>query len=267
MAKTHIARPMNNVSVFNSQVDIVVPFHGQYDMLTQLMQSLFRLTRSNYYRLILVDDCSPNPDFIMNIEQNARKHSSRTRQENVVKTIRNEEQKGYGFSCRVGFEAGESPYVCFINSDCKIEDSGWLRNMGETLLKLKPQGVRMVSPIMNNPLHGDPAQKGERLNRSLEDVIIADNSFLSLPCFMCHRELFSKIGGFLKEYPYGNYEDEEIAARLKKHGFKQAVCRSSYIWHKGNATIHSLWKTKPQTRKIMEEENRNRCIEDMKALK
>lgn len=185
----------------------------------------------------------------------------------MVKTIRNEEQKGFGGSCRLGYEAGESPYVVFLNSDCRIEDAAWLRNMGETLLKLKTNGVRMVSPMMNNPLHGDPAQKGGKNDRSLDDVILGDDSFLSLPCFMCHRELFSRIGGFLKEYPYANYEDEELAARLKKNGFKQAVCRSAYIWHKGSATIHSLWKTQPKTRKIMEEDNRNRCIEDMKALK
>ena len=266
MAKTHTARPISSTSEFTSQVDIVVPFHGQYDLLMQLIQSLFKLTRSNYYRLILVDDCSPNPDFIMNLNQNAQKNATRLRQDNVVQTIRNEDHKGYGYSCRVGFEAGDSPYVCFLNSDCMIEDAGWLRGMGETLLKLKSQGVRMVSPMMNNPLHGDPAQKGEKLNRGEDDVVLSENSFLSLPCFMCHRELFSRVGGFLKEYPYANYEDEEFAARLKKHGYKQAVCRSSYIHHKGSATIHNLWKTKPQTRKIMEEENRNRCINDIKSL-
>ena len=119
MAKaTHNARPMNNISSFNSQVDIIVPFHGQYDLLMQLMESLFRLTRSNYYRLILVDDCSPNPDFIMNINRNAQKNAERLRQPNVITTVRTEEQKGYGGACKVGYDLGESPYVCFLNSDC-----------------------------------------------------------------------------------------------------------------------------------------------------
>jgi GT2 family glycosyltransferase len=202
----------------------------------------------------------------MNINRNAQKNSERLRQPNIITTLRTDEQKGYGGACKAGFDLGESPYVCFLNSDCKIEDANWLRSMGETLLDLKLQGVRMVSPVMNNPVHGDPAQKGDKLTKE-DPVIIANDSFLSLPCFLCHRELFKHVGGFLKEYQYGGYEDEEFAARLKKHGFKQAVCRRSYVYHKGESTIRTLWKTNPSTRKIMEEDNRQRCIEDMKSLK
>lgn len=267
MAKTFVARPVNNVSEFNSQVDIIVPFHGQYDLVMQLIQSIFRLTRSNYYQLILVDDCSPNLDFINNLNINSQKNSDRIRQRNVLKTIRHEEQKGFASACKTGFELGESPYVCFINSDCRIEDSSWLRSMGETLLKLKPQNVRMVAPMTNNPLHGDPAQKGDKSDVGGDDIIIEGDSFLSLPCFMCHRDLFSRIGGFLKEYPYCGYEDEEIAARLKKHGFKQAVCRKTFVYHKGGATIINVLRNNPNLRKVIEQDNRKRCIEDMKLLK
>jgi glycosyltransferase involved in cell wall biosynthesis len=268
MAKSnHVARPMNDVSLFNSQVDIIVPFYGQYDKVMKLIDSLFRLTRSNYYQLILVDDCSPNPEFIRNIDLNSQKNSQRLRQRNVVKAIRTEEQKGFAGACKVGFESGESPYVCFLNSDCVIEDAGWLKNMGESLLKLKSEGVRVVSAVTNNPVGGDSSQKGERFVREENDVILKDDSFLSLFCFMCHRELFSRIDGFIKEYPFGYYEDEEFAARLKKYSFKQAVCKSAYVYHEGQATVHHIWKSHPTARKIMEEENRKRCIEDMKLLK
>lgn len=189
------------------------------------------------------------------------------RQPNILKTARNEEQLGFAGAAKVGYELGESPYVCFLNSDCLIEDTAWLRNMGESLLALKSQNVRMVSATMNNPVGGDPAQKGERFNYGYEDVIIADDSFLSLSCFMCHRELFNKIGGFLKEYKYGYYEDEEIAARMKKFGYKQAVAKKSYVHHEGQKTIKSVQRANPEIRTIMEEENRTRCIEDMKKLK
>lgn len=225
------------------------------------------MTRSNYYRLILVDDCSPNSSYIAEVRANAEKNAMKTRQENIVMTIRNESQRGYAGACKVGYENGESPYVCFLNSDCRIEDSRWLRNMGETLLNLKPQGVRMVSPVMNNPVGGDPAQKGEKSIEDRESVIVPEGSFLSLPCWMVHRELFPRVGGFLKEYAFGFYEDEEFAARLKSHGYKQAVCRNAYVYHEGESTIRNLWRARPDTRTIMEEENRNRCIEDMKSLK
>jgi len=185
----------------------------------------------------------------------------------VLKTVRHEEQKGFAAACKTGFELGQSPYVCFLNSDCRIEDSGWLRNLGESLLRLKSQDVRMVAPMTNNPVHGDPAQVGERFGRSEEDVIIGDDSFLSLPCFMCHRELFSRVGGFIKEYSYGGYEDEEFAHRLRHYKFKQAVCRSSYIYHEGEVTMKYMMRRHPNEIRDAMKSNREKCIADIKALK
>jgi GT2 family glycosyltransferase len=265
-AKTFVARPVNSVSEFNSQVDIIIPYYGQYERVTQLLESLFRLTRSNFYKVIVVDDCSPNPEYIKQIAMNAQKNANRLKQESVLITQRNESQRGFAGACRAGYDSGESPYVCFLNSDCIIRDTGWLRSMGETLLNLKEQGVRMVSPMTNNPVNGDISQKGDPFTRESEDVVLGSDSHLSMYCFMCHRELFRHVGGFLKEYPYGYFEDEEFAARLRHYGFKQAVCRSSWIHHNGESTVRPLWREKPHLRKVMEEENRARCIEDLKKL-
>src|SRR5690606_26388552 len=102
------------------------------------------------------------------------KNAEKLNQRNVVTTVRNESQLGFGGACRVGYEQGESPYVCFLNSDCRIEDSGWLRSLGESLLKLKHENVRVIAPMTNNPMSGDPAQLGDKSTRSQDDVIIED---------------------------------------------------------------------------------------------
>lgn len=189
------------------------------------------------------------------------------KRQNVLKAVRTEQQKGFAGACKQGFDVGESPYVCFLNSDCLIEDASWLRNMGECLLKLKEKNVRMVSATMNNPCGGDPAQKGERYKHEEDDVIISDESFISLSCFMCHRELFSKVGGFLKEYPYGGYEDEEIAHRLRHFGYKQAVAKKSYVYHKGSVTLREVMRRDPNGAGKIMESNRELCIQDIKSLK
>lgn len=264
-AKTHVARPMNDASNFNSQVDIICPFYGQYEKVTALLESLFRLTRSNFYHVYLVDDASPNAEFGHKISINSQKNASRLKQSNILTLIRHEEQKGFAAACKTGYLAGESPYVCFLNSDCRIEDTGWLRNMGESLLKLKLKGVRVISPMTNNPVGGDPAQLGEKFDRSEEDVILED-SFLTLYCFMCHRELFPRIGGFLKEYNLGCHEDKEFAWRLRRHDFKQAVCRSSWVYHEGMATLKPLWRDRPNLHDVMMVENHQRYLEDIQTI-
>lgn len=259
-SKTHNARPMAESSTFNSAVSIIVPFHGKYEFCTSLVESVLRFTKSNFYELILVDDASPNEDYISRAEENLLKHPSPYVR---IKCIRCTDQMGFGGAAKVGFDTSECPYVVVINSDCVIENMNWLRGMGESLLELKSQGVRMVVPKTNNAVGGSPKQEGDRGG---SDLILDDDEHLSLYCFMCHRELFNRIGGFLKAYPFGYYEDEELAFRMRKHGFKQAVSGKSWVYHHGEATIKYLLRKRPDIRELMDE-NYNRCVADMQKTK
>ena len=263
--KTFSTRPMNQGSDFNNAVDIIIPFHGQYEKVTKLLASIFTLTRSNYYTVCLVDDASPNFTFLETMTRNAQKRADLLKIENIVKTIRNVEQLGFGGACQVGLDATENPYVCFLNSDCLIENSNWLRAMGESLLNMKHQNVRMVSSMTNNPVGGDEAQKGKKTDQSKDDIILQNDSFLSLYCVLCHRELFSRCG-FFKHYPLGGYEDQEFAVRMKSKGFRQAVCRNSYVYHEGECTFRTILRNNPNAMKVVES-NRSLCIEDIKLLR
>jgi len=262
----HYARPMNKAdeTTFDSAVDIIIPYHGQYDRVTNLIESIFKFTKSNYYKLSVVDDASPNEDFIDRMAKNAQKANT---EREIFKAYRCKEQKGFVGAIKSVFEKTDNPYVCFVNSDCLVEDINWLRTMGECLLARKHEGVRMVCPRTNNPVNGDPAQKSESyFGVNTEDVVLKPGSYLSLYCFMCHRDLFSRCGGFLKEYPFGYYEDEEFAYRMNKYNFKQAICGKSWIRHEGEATVKYLWRKDPKIKVVMREENRQRCLEDMQFL-
>ncbi len=265
--KYETARPVNKVSDFNSQVDIIVPFHGQYERVMKLMTSIFKLTRSNYYKLILVDDCSANDSFSQSVQFNAQKNADRNRAMNVVQVVRTEQQLGFGGALKAGYEAGESPYICCLHSDCELDDPQWLRNLGESLLALKSENVRVISAMTNNATGGSPLQEGDREQREKTDVVLPDGDFLTLYCFMCHRELFPRIGGFIRQYPYFGYEDEEFAHRLRHYGFKQAVSRRSWVEHEGAATTKPFTMANADLISKVDESNRNRCIQDMKALR
>ncbi len=264
--KTFVARPMNDGSEFVAPVDIIIPFHGQYDKVTRLIESIYQNTRTNYVQIYLIDDFSPNEQFINIITKNISKSSSRRNFENNFHALRCGERHGFAGAARRAFERGINPYVCFLNSDCIIEDPKWLQSMGEALLDHMGKGVRMVAPVTNNAVGGDPAQEGRRLEMTNEIVILEGDAHLSMYCFMCHRQLFDKCGGFLKEYPYGYFEDEEFAARMREYGFKQAVCKNSWVYHHGMSTIKSVWMSEPEVRNVMEKENRERCVQDIRKL-
>jgi hypothetical protein len=135
--------------------------------------------------------------------------------------------------------------------------------MGTSLLEGRKNNVRLVSATTNNPL---VSINGLKFDKKVGGRDIISKEPLPLFCALTYREMFNRIGGFLKPYPYGYYEDEELFYRMSKHGFKQAICQNSWVKHIGSATMKELVKVKPEVKKVIFEENRKTCIEDLKKM-
>ena len=232
-------------------VDIIVPFHGHIDRVARLLSAILLVTRSNPYQICLVDDASPNKDFIVQAKKIPQ-----------VLPIRLNEQVGFGGALEAGFRATQQPWVLFVHSDVVPEDGGWMVRLGESLLAMREKNVRLMSARSDNP--GDERLVG-RKGEQVEDVKLTDGA-IPLYCAMCHRELFSRIGGFIKNYPYAMYEDQELAHRMRHYKFHQGVCGKSWVRHEGGVTIKALLQKKPHLQVVMEA-NREKCIADIKKYK
>lgn len=238
---------------FNSEVSIIIPFHGHHNHVVALVESVLRGTYTNRYNIILVDDAS-GKEFL-------KDEKDKDIYVPYTKLIRLEKHSGFGAALKAGFAVSTSPYVCFLNSDCLIQHPAWLENMGETLLKMKKNNVRLVSARSNNPVSDVPGLKCERWEPGVDCIV---DEPLPLFCALCHRELFSRIGGFIKEYEFGGYEDTELFYRMKRFGYKQAISGKAWIHHEGQLTINSLCKNNPEAAKVIFETNRERCLQDLK---
>jgi GT2 family glycosyltransferase len=261
---TKISKPLGLVPFSRSKVDIIIPFHAQYKKVTTLIESIMLAIKSNPYHITLVDDASDNSNFSTEINEQFKKKTPEGIKPQVT-CIRNNEQIGFGASLKVGFDSTELPWVLFMHSDCLVEDPNFIIEMGQSLIDWKENKipVKMVSARSNNP--GDclkaKADIGEKDNKN----IILEKETLPLFCFMCHRELFDHIGGFIKPYPYAWYEDEELAHRIRKFGYRQGISTRAWIKHEGGSTIKYVWNKIKKSKEIMES-NRDLCLADIKKL-
>ena len=264
MENSKIARPLIPVSFSRSKVDIIIPFHGQYEKVSSLLQSILLGIKSNPYQITLVDDCSENKSFYQEINDQFKKNTQEGYRPQVV-CIRNEKQLGFGGSLRAGYENTNLPWVLFLHSDCSVEDPNFMIEMGQALVDWKNQKipVKMVSARSNN--HGDCDKAKSKIEDKDSKNIILENETLPLFCSMCHRDLFRHIGGFIKSYPYAWYEDEELSYRIRKFGFKQGISTKAWIRHEGGATIKYVWNKIKESKEIMEN-NRELCLNDIKKL-
>jgi len=241
-----------------------VPFHGEYHRVISLIQSIWNMTQSNPYQVCLVDDASANQDFL---EKFKSSYNPAGYYENQILPVRSDKHLGFGGAVNLGLSKTKQPWVCILQSDCVIENPNWLIEMGRSLVRLDKQNVHMVSARSNNPGDGyDPRLKALRKEQS-EDIILEDpDAALPLYCVMFQRELLNRIGGPLKEYSYGMYEDMELAYRMRHHGFKQGICGKSWVRHYAGSTFTTISHYVSNLEEIIEE-NRHRCIQDIKSLK
>ena len=69
----------------------------------------------------------------------------------------------------------------------------------------------------------------------------------------------------VKHYPYMGYEDRELADRMRKYGYKQAICGKSWVYHKGGATLEYLKIHEAGVLSVIES-NKKLWQEDIKKL-
>jgi GT2 family glycosyltransferase len=259
------SRPLSLKPFSTSRVDIIVPFHSQYERVSELIRSILVSVKSNPYQITLVDDCSENRTFGEEIKREFAKNTPEGYRPQV-KYIRSDEHLGFAGALKLGFDSTENPWVLFMHSDCVVEDPNFMIDMGQSLLNWKRAGVpvKMVSARSDNPCDLAAARAG-RMDKGEADIILEGDT-LPLFCAMCNRDLVRHIGGFLRPYPYAWYEDEEIAHRMRAMGLKQGVSTKAWVRHHGGATVKYLWESKPESRSAMEG-NRERCLKDIRSLK
>ena len=230
-------------------IDIIIPFHAQYERVHKVVDSIWRGVKSNPYTICLVDDGSPNKGYVKLYEKSPR-----------TEIVQLETQMGFGAALQAGFMATENPFVAFLHSDCIVEPHCFF-HLSKLLMKMENDGVAMVSARTDNPGDGAQRLKG-RKGKPTKDFVLEEEC-LPLYCVLCRRSLFRQIGGFVKPYPYGYYEDEELAYRMKHFGFKQAVSGLAWVDHVGGATFNAI-----ANNKVAEavEKNRERCLQDMAEL-
>ena len=236
---------------YGAKVDIIIPFHKQESKVTKLVKSILMHTqKTNPYRIILVDDYSKSD------------WGALWQHVPGVSIVRNEKQLGFGGSLYQGFINSDAPWVVFMHSDCVVETPNWLFEMGKSLVKFREEKskVKMVSAKSDNPGDQYDARLKSEKTEICEDIIV--NTALPLYCAMCNRELFERINGFIKKYPYAFYEDEELAHRMKKYGYEQAICGKSWVRHEGAATINEIVKNNMKIKNTIEA-NRELCMRDM----
>lgn len=236
--------------------DILLPFHGQYKLVRELIGSIVLYTRQIPYRITIIDDCSENASYFSTLAQL-----------DALDGVRLEKQSGFAAAVNKGVSLTKRPWIVILNSDVVIDELHWLNDLYASLLKLnKSDKVGLVTARSDDPPGNYPLLKsGKEKRQDIGDQVATQA--VPLFCAVMARKVF-EVCGPLKEYPYGWYEDEEFYWRMRKYGYNQGISGKAWVRHLGGSigkTTRELWAKNPAIQGIMEE-NRTRCLADLKKL-
>jgi O-antigen biosynthesis protein len=192
-------------------VDIVMPTYNNIDIMLSSVITILRYTMTPY-RLHIVNNGHPFPDGMI--------RSKFVEIHEVNKNL------GWMGAVNYGAKKGNSEFIMMINDDIHILDhqEGWLNIL---LRECSRKEIGAAGPSSNNVMH-------------LQNIFIQEVprrftvSILSGFCMLTRRSLFEKIGGL--DESLSGADDIDYSIRVRKEGYKLAVCRDSFVYHRGCVT-------------------------------
>lgn len=164
-----------------------------------------------------------------------------------VAVITNDENLGFPRAVNQGIDAATGEFVCILNNDTEVT-VGWLEEM---LSVLATSGTAMVGPRTNRisglqAVPGAPDMTDADAARRWASTWHATrrgswliNRLVGF-CLLARRSLFEEQGGFDEGFGIGNYEDDELCARVRASGLELRVADRAVVLHHGSATFDEL---------------------------
>lgn len=225
-------------------VSIVVPVYGglaeTMNCLNSLLVSLAEQKIKT--RVIIVDDCSPEPGL-------SRFCSTIAKENPAITLLRNEINLGFVKSVNRGMTEAGNDDVILLNSDTEVSGN-WIDRLSAAAYG--SDKIATVTPFSNNAticsyprfLESNPLPGGETL-KSLDTLFAKLNArqTVELPtghgfCLFIKRSVINEIGLFDdKAFPRGYGEENDFCCRAHLAGWKNILACDVFVFHEGSVSF------------------------------
>ena len=204
------------------KVSIVIPLYNQLAYTKICLESL-RRTTSPEVECILIDNASSDGtgEYLATLTD--------------LRVIANADNRGCAGAWNQGAEVASGEWMIILSND-DILSADWVEGL---VAAADRWGLDIVTPaIREGECNYDIDSYARELTGRMKDVVRRGRA--NGVCFMIHRRVFDRIGGFDEKFRIGQYEDKDFFLRAAKAGFRLGTVGCSFVHHFGSVTQKSM---------------------------
>ncbi|WP_457675351.1 glycosyltransferase [Thiolapillus sp.] len=225
----------------NPSVDVIVPVYGGREALHRCLASVLRYPQQVSWRLIIINDASPDPAIQQDLERIAAAH------EQVV-LLENPRNLGFVGTVNRGMRLGNADVV-LLNSDTEVAND-WLDRLVSAAYA--DEHIGTVTPFSNNaticsfprfcqsselPPHWDLAGLDDLFSRTNRGRLVDIPTGVGF-CQYIRRDCLEQTGLFDEErFGRGYGEENDFCRRAAALGWRNVLCCDTFVFHEGGVSF------------------------------
>ncbi len=223
-------------------VDIIVPVYGGREALRRCLASVVNSPQQTRYRLLLINDASPDPGIGEDLRRFAEEH-------NHVELLENEENLGFVATVNRGMALSDEHDVVLLNSDTEVAND-WLDRLVNAAERDPKIGT--LTPFSNNaticsfPRFCQSSPLPRQWNVASLDALFRQvnaGEVVDIPtgvgfCQYIRRQCLEETGLFdVERFGRGYGEENDFCRRAAGLGWRNVLCCDVFVFHEGGVSF------------------------------
>lgn len=220
-------------------VDIIIPVYRNYECTRRCIESVLASAIGISFELIVIDDCSPEPELSAWLDSQADRFT----------LLRNETNQGFVRTVNRGMSLHLERDVVLLNSDTEVAND-WLDRIQAAAYA--GERIGSVTPFSNNaticsyPIFCEDNEIPEGYDVASMDRLFArvnSGRAVDVPtgvgfCMYIRRACLDDSGMFNAElFGRGYGEENEFCMRSGQLGWRHILSGDTYVYHRGGASF------------------------------
>lgn len=226
-------------STQRGSISVVIPVYGSPIETLSCLRSLFSSENLTDFRVIVVDDASPDALTSDSLDKLA--------DAKVLSLVRHNVNKGFPAACNSGFAASGTDDVVILNSDVAVHGD-WLDRMvahiatDNRIATLTPMSCDDSFTSYPTPF---TSSSFDRYPLDLIDSVAKDSRAIAVDtptgvgyCMYMTREILDELGGFdTSAFKRGYGEENDFCQKAVARGYRNLVTPNIFVTHKGGVSF------------------------------